>query len=201
MRNLIKTLIILLTFSFAVTPAMAKDESKSSKSKSSEVKKSKKVSKKDKKKKSSSKEKGSQSSKSSKGNSGKSSGDDADSKRSTSSSSSSSGSKSSKKSTSKKNVKSRLTGTDKAKQFKNVTVNINKADAETLAYYLVGIGETRAKDIVKYRKKNGKFKNIEELMEVPGIGEAIFAGLKKNTSTSRGETSTPSSTTSKKTKK
>ena len=71
-----------------------------------------------------------------------------------------------------------------------------------MAHFLVGIGETRAKAIVKYRKKNGKFKSNEGLMQVPGIGEAIYAGLKKNVSPSRGETSAPkSATTSNTTKK
>ncbi len=217
MKHLIQAFLVLLALSFAATPAIAKDDSKSSKAKSSETKKAKKKKEKKEKKEKSSKSKSSKKDKPSKSSktekSSKSSSKDkkkdkaSDSKTSKSSKSSSSSkssdsssssSKSSKKSTAKKTVKSGLTGTDKAKQFKNVTVNINKADAGALAYYLVGIGETRAKDIVKYRSKNGKFKSVEGLMEVPGIGEAIYAGLKKNTSTSRGESSVPKKTSSKK---
>ena len=50
-------------------------------------------------------------------------------------------------------------------------VNINKADAETIAENLKGIGITKAKAIVSYRKENGKFKSVDELTKVKGIGE------------------------------
>ncbi len=52
-------------------------------------------------------------------------------------------------------------------------VNINTADAEQLAT-LTGIGSVKAEAIVKYRKDNGKFKNINELKEVKGIGDKII---------------------------
>ena len=55
-------------------------------------------------------------------------------------------------------------------------VNINTADAETLMT-LPGIGETRAADIIAYRQANGPFRMVEELTDVPGIGEGILAGL------------------------
>ena len=55
-------------------------------------------------------------------------------------------------------------------------VNINKASEEELTQ-LVGIGPAKAEAIVKYRKDNGNFNNPEDLMNVTGIGEAIF---KKN---------------------
>ena len=76
-------------------------------------------------------------------------------------------------------------------QYKSVTVNINKANAPALSAYLMGIGPTRAKAIVSYRSKKGKFSATKDLMEVEGIGEKVYAGLKKNISTSRGETSPP----------
>ncbi len=50
-------------------------------------------------------------------------------------------------------------------------VNINKADAETIAENLKGIGLTKAKAIVKYRKENGKFQTVDDLTKVKGIGE------------------------------
>ena len=50
-------------------------------------------------------------------------------------------------------------------------VNINKADAETLAKNLKGIGLSKAKAIVKYRKENGKFKSADELTNVKGVGK------------------------------
>lgn len=58
-------------------------------------------------------------------------------------------------------------------------VNINKADAETIAAEISGIGQSRAQAIVEYRKVNGKFKSIDDLAKVKGIGEKT---IKKNRS-------------------
>lgn len=52
-------------------------------------------------------------------------------------------------------------------------VNINTADAETLMT-LPGIGETRAADIIAYRQANGPFRMVEQLTDVPGIGEGSW---------------------------
>ena len=49
-------------------------------------------------------------------------------------------------------------------------VNINTADAQTIAKELNGIGAKKAQAIVEYRKANGKFKTIESLTAVKGIG-------------------------------
>ena len=49
-------------------------------------------------------------------------------------------------------------------------VNINTADADALAQELKGIGSKKAQAIVDYREANGKFKTIESLTEVKGIG-------------------------------
>lgn len=53
-------------------------------------------------------------------------------------------------------------------------ININKADAETLQRELSGIGKGKADAIVAYREANGEFTSIDELIEVKGIGKAIF---------------------------
>ncbi len=53
-----------------------------------------------------------------------------------------------------------------------ITVNINNADAETLAERLVGVGLTRAQAIVQYREKHGRFYSAEELSAVTGVGMA-----------------------------
>lgn len=50
-------------------------------------------------------------------------------------------------------------------------VNINTADAETIAAELKGVGLSKAKAIVEYRKKHGPFKNPGDLSLVKGIGE------------------------------
>lgn len=54
-------------------------------------------------------------------------------------------------------------------------VDINTADAATLALALDGIGMAKAQEIVAYRELNGEFKSIEELAQVKGIGEATIA--------------------------
>ncbi len=56
-------------------------------------------------------------------------------------------------------------------------ININKAsqtDLETLP----GIGPSTALKIVNFRKENGKFKSIEDLKNVNGIGDAKFDNIK-----------------------
>jgi len=50
-----------------------------------------------------------------------------------------------------------------------VPVDINKADASTLATELNGIGASKAAAIVAYRKANGPFQHIEDLSNVKGI--------------------------------
>jgi len=49
-------------------------------------------------------------------------------------------------------------------------VDINSADAVTIAKELQGIGLSRAKAIVDYREKNGAFKSADDLRKVKGIG-------------------------------
>lgn len=53
-------------------------------------------------------------------------------------------------------------------------VNINSADAQTLAANLKGVGESRAKEIVRYRETYGPFASAEELTEVKGIGKSTL---------------------------
>jgi comEA protein len=56
-------------------------------------------------------------------------------------------------------------------------VNINTASLEELQK-LPRVGPKVAQRIVDFRKQNGAFKKIEELMKVRGIGEKIFAQMK-----------------------
>jgi competence protein ComEA len=49
-------------------------------------------------------------------------------------------------------------------------VNINTADAQTIADALDGIGLKKAQAIIDYRSKNGAFKSIDDLSQVAGIG-------------------------------
>jgi len=59
-------------------------------------------------------------------------------------------------------------------------VDINKADAATLARELNGIGMSRAQAIVAYREKNGAFKSAEELLKVKGIGSRVIETNRAN---------------------
>ncbi len=53
-------------------------------------------------------------------------------------------------------------------------VNINTASAQNLADALSGIGESRARDIVEYRKNHGPFEKPEDLAKVKGVGQSTI---------------------------
>ena len=57
-------------------------------------------------------------------------------------------------------------------------VNINKASLEELQK-INGVGPSLAEKIITYREENGKFKNIEDLKNVSGIGEKKYEALKE----------------------
>lgn len=56
-------------------------------------------------------------------------------------------------------------------------VNINEA-TQTQLEELPGIGPSTALKIVEYRKEQGKFKTVEEIKNVSGIGEAKYEKIK-----------------------
>ncbi len=55
-------------------------------------------------------------------------------------------------------------------------IDINRADISILCE-IPGIGESRAQAILDYREEHGDFQSVEELMQVPGIKEGIFARI------------------------
>ena len=55
-------------------------------------------------------------------------------------------------------------------------ININTATQEELES-LPSIGEVRAQAIIAYREEHGGFRTIDELKEVSGIGDKIFADI------------------------
>ncbi len=57
-----------------------------------------------------------------------------------------------------------------------IYVNLNTASAEEFML-LNGIGEVIAGNIIAYRQQNGGFRNIEEIMNVSGIGEKTFLDI------------------------
>lgn len=56
-------------------------------------------------------------------------------------------------------------------------ININTA-SQTELETLPGIGKSTALKIINYRKENGKFKNIEEIKNVSGIGDSKYLKIK-----------------------
>jgi competence protein ComEA len=56
-------------------------------------------------------------------------------------------------------------------------IDINRAEAWLLEA-LPGVGETKAQAIIDYRKQYGFFRDINELLKVPGFGESIFNTIK-----------------------
>lgn len=71
-----------------------------------------------------------------------------------------------------------MTSSGNKSNEKSEKININTAtpaDLETID----GIGPALAERIIEYRKQNGKFKNIEELKSVKGIGDKKFETIKE----------------------
>ena len=71
-----------------------------------------------------------------------------------------------------------MTSSGSKNNEKSGKININtatQADLETID----GVGPALAERIIEYRKQNGKFKNIEELKSVKGIGDKKFESIKE----------------------
>ena len=68
---------------------------------------------------------------------------------------------------------------EKSSEIIDDKVSINTSTLEELMT-LNGIGESKAKAIIEYRNQNGEFKNIEDIMNVSGIGELAYSKIKDN---------------------
>lgn len=64
----------------------------------------------------------------------------------------------------------------------------SQAELEALS----GIGPSKAKAIIAYRKQHGGFGSIEELVQVDGIGPATLKKLSKEISVTKKEKEVPS---------
>ena len=64
-------------------------------------------------------------------------------------------------------------------------VNVNTADASTLAQELDGIGPAKAQAIVEYRQKHGPFRTADELASVRGIGQRTIENNRVDIRTDR----------------
>jgi len=62
--------------------------------------------------------------------------------------------------------------------LKGKTVNINKATVEDLVKNVPLITPELAKKIVQYRKENGDFQTLEELLQVDGFNRELLRRIK-----------------------
>ena len=67
---------------------------------------------------------------------------------------------------------------EKNSNSNNSKVNINTGGVEELKA-LPGVGDLLAQKIIDYREKNGKFKTIDDLKNVSGIGDKKFESMKE----------------------
>lgn len=68
-------------------------------------------------------------------------------------------------------------GVSEGGQKSDGRVNINTASKEELMT-IPGIGEAKADLIIKYRKENGFFSSVEDIMNISGIKEGMFNKIK-----------------------
>ena len=66
---------------------------------------------------------------------------------------------------------------DNDKENKDELISINSGTKEELMT-LPGIGESKANNIIKYREEHGEFQNLEDIMNVSGIGESAYSKIK-----------------------
>ena len=89
-------------------------------------------------------------------------------------------------------------GEDNTSDEKNsALLDVNTASQDALAA-LPDVGDARAKAIVAYRRQHGPFNTVEDVKQVPGIEEEVFASIKdyltvgEKEQSSRNESSTQS---------
>ena len=70
-------------------------------------------------------------------------------------------------------AKTELSSTPSSAVPQQEKVSINEATAEQLSAAMNGVGLKKAQAIVSYREQYGPFSAIEQLNEVPGIGNAL----------------------------
>jgi len=68
--------------------------------------------------------------------------------------------------------------TKKELKLREKNINLNTAGIDELVF-LPGIGQSTAEKIIEYRSRKGKFKKIQDIMNVKGIGEKKFEKIKE----------------------
>jgi len=71
---------------------------------------------------------------------------------------------------------------EKANTSASAKISINNASEKELQA-LTGIGEAKAKAIIKYREENGNFKSIEDIKNVSGIGDSAYEKIENQITT------------------
>lgn len=75
------------------------------------------------------------------------------------------------------------TAKSKMSQKQITQVDLNTATIEQLVT-LPGVGKKKAAAIIEYRTKKGKFKSVDELINVKGVGKKMLEKLKGQIKTS-----------------
>lgn len=70
-----------------------------------------------------------------------------------------------------------MSGVSGGSLYSDGKININTADSDKLQE-LNGVGPVTAEKIISYRNENGRFKSIEDIKNVSGIGEKTFEKFK-----------------------
>lgn len=63
-------------------------------------------------------------------------------------------------------------------ELENGLININTANLHQF-WSIDGIGETKARAIIKYRDEHGDFASVDDLVNVSGIGEKTLERIRK----------------------
>ncbi len=66
---------------------------------------------------------------------------------------------------------------ERVKETEDMRIDLNRADAEELQQ-ISGIGPVLSEAIVAWREENGPFRQAEDLLQVPGIGEKTVEAMK-----------------------
>jgi competence ComEA-like helix-hairpin-helix protein len=76
------------------------------------------------------------------------------------------------------NIRARMENHSKESELRLGSISLNHGSKDDLAK-LPGVGETTADHIIAYRAQRGSFRSLEEIMNIPGLGEKKFERMKR----------------------